>query len=253
MGLLNNMFGTTQQEDILLMVYLGKVFSWNGQKVREIGGGGCAHTVREHENELYEGGIAGVNKLVSNRDTSKIIWIRDRENLSSLCSHYKILYDASNGPPFEGNYEIHETLSNKLISTRENQIKALVSHNNKLYDGGLYGIYETLADIKISDRPCETLCSFNGILYNGGENGVFNTLSEEKIASTKYPICSLCSYNSKLIDAGLHSFVRDTLSGKPVLYYNKFRSALRSTVSTPVTLCDMTAVKPEVLKNALKI
>jgi len=259
MNLFNLITRKQQGKDILLMVVVGKIYFWDGRKVRKAGGSGYANSIAEHNGEIFEGSIGGIRKFSSVHDEYIGELIREKDSVLALCSHDGFLYDAIGGSPDDVRYEIHETLTDKLVATRENSIRALVSHNGKLYDGGWYGVYETFANTKISDRFCETLCSHDGILYDAGMVlGVYNTFTGELVAERTMPahnIHALCSHNGMLLDAaeGRREGIRDTLNDRIVLTYDKFRKARLPYRSPTTAVNDMISIKPEILKEAMEV
>ena len=96
----------------------------------------------------------------------------------------------------------------KEVASRDDWIRALCSHNGKLYDGGDYNkVFETLAKKEAASRNDHiwALCSHNGKLYDGGRyNKIFETLAGKEAASRDDYIWALCSHPRKaFVDAGI--------------------------------------------------
>jgi hypothetical protein len=119
-----------------------------------------------------------------------------------------------------------------IVASRDDVIRALCSHNGKLYDGGDYsGIFETLTNKKIASRYrwVRALCSHNGKLYDAGYyEKIFETLTNKKIASRNNWILALCSHNGKLYDGGYYGGIFETLTNKKIASINNYVWALCS-------------------------
>lgn len=213
-------------KDILLMVSVGKVYFWDGSKVRKAGGSGLTNCLAEYKNEIFEGAFGGVNKF-SRLDDEYVDIVAERGPVVAMCSHKGSLFDASNNSLDGKNHEIRETLTNKLIARKKMNIHDLESYKGKLYDCGLYGIYETFTGKKVSDGYPEVLCSYNGALYGVDGRGIYDVFSGKIITDSVEPMMTrgLCSYNYRLVDAEQHIGVRDTLKNEIILTFDQFAKA----------------------------
>ena len=169
-------------DKIILMLIMGYVYSWDGEKLRELGGSGRALDICVHEGILFEAEPAGV----IDHSTGDFLSIEREGWVQAVCSHRGKLYDASGSRevgPRTKSY-IYDTLADKLIAERKGRTMALCSHDGKLYDGSLdYGVYETFTNTRITDRPTLTvLCSHDGKLYDGGMLGVYETFTGDSVA-----------------------------------------------------------------------
>jgi len=205
--------------DILLIAADGNLYSWNGQRLRKVGGSGYVISVAEHADQIYEGNISGgINRFTKLRNPYIGQTIRDTPRVSSLCSHNGFLYDATNDDDAKI-HEIRETFHGRLIASRQRYIWALESHDNNLYDGGDEGIYESLTNKKISERKCVRLCSHEGILYGSNYGVIYKIFTGDKVTirSNTDAICTLCSHNNRLLDADGLGSVWDTLTNVKIL------------------------------------
>jgi hypothetical protein len=250
MGILDKIFkkflpGEDFNKNILLMVGIGKVYSWDGLNARFEGGSGVTNCLTEFKNEIYEGAQYGINKFIISQEYIGEV-IAERESVRAICSHNDSLYDASNGMPGNEKNEIRETLTNRLVTTREGQILDLASNSNdKLYDGGWYGIYETFSGKKIFNKECDSLCFHNSILYASSLGGIYDVFSNRKVAEirpTLNPTNTLCSYENKLIDALDQYGIRNTLEDEIILTYDILRRTRLPYRSNLSSIADMISV-----------
>ncbi len=90
--------------------------------------------------ELYDFGVNGVYKTLSNELISK------RNDLISMAKYDGNLY----GITVEG--EIYKLPEDKFISRRNGWANTITVCNGVLYDGGYYGLYETLSGKQVLDK-----------------------------------------------------------------------------------------------------
>jgi hypothetical protein len=114
---------------------------------------------------------------------------------------------------------IFETLTGKLVAERDQSVTTLCSHDGRLYDGGVSGVYDTFTNRRITDRQVHVLCSHGGKLYDGGFMGVHETISGTEIAYRERDVFALCSYRGILYDATQYGAVCDTMSNLIALDY----------------------------------
>lgn len=231
MGFLDRVFGkritrADPNKDVLLMVVVGNVYSWDGYQVRKAGGSGVTNCIAEHKNEIFEGTIGGVNRFTPEESEYIGEGVAEGRSVMAMCSHNGVLYDATPGSPGDERNEIHETLTDKLVATRDNPIRALASHKDKLYDGGWYGVCETFTGKKISDKSCESLCSNGSNLYTLEPARIIDVFSGKEVAAISGMGMGhgMCLHNYHLVDADYHG-IRDTLKNELILTYDKLTRA----------------------------
>lgn len=231
MGFLEKLFGKTKSredpnKDVLLMVVVGNVYSWDSFEVRKAGGSGFTNCIAEHKNEIFEGTISGVNRFTP--EESEYIGERVAEGRSvmAMCSHDGRLYDATPGSPGDERNEIRETLEDKLVVTRDSQIRALASHKDGLYDGGWYGICETFTGKKVSDESCESLCSNGSNLYALVPSRIIDVFLGKEVAAVNSMRIEhgMCLHNYHLVDADYHG-IRNILKDEVILTYDELMRA----------------------------
>ncbi len=127
------------------------------------------------------------NKLVAKRSTSYI----------RLFTDGKDLYDF-------GVDGVYKTLSNELIS-RRNDLISIAAHDGKLYGLTVEGeIYELHSDKFIGKRHswATTMAVCNGVLYDGGYYGLYETLSGKQIFSEE--VFVLLPVNKSLLSSNIY-------------------------------------------------
>lgn len=227
MGFLDKLFGKSRSmedrnKDVLMMTVIGNVYSWNGHQVRKAGGSGFTNCIAEYKNEIYERTIGGVNKFTPEESEYIGEGIAEGRSVIAMCSHDGILYDATPGSPRDERNEVHETLTDELVATRDRPIRALSSHKGKLYDGGWYGICETFTGEKVSEESCESLCSNGNNLYAVIPTGIIDVFSGKEVAQIRGMgiVHGMCLHNYRLVDAEKHHGIRDTLKDEIILTYD---------------------------------
>lgn len=205
-----------KSEGMVLMLVSGWVYKWNAYSATLLGGNGRANDLAVHEGILYEAEPAGVISW----QTEEFVPTASNGWATAICSHADKLYHSiSTGPSACDRSMIFETMTGKLVAERDNSVQTLCSHDGRLYDGSVDGVYDTFANHKIADRAVNVLCSHDGKLYDGGFMGVHETISGTEIAYRERHVFALCSYRGILYDAGQFGAVYDTMSNLVALDY----------------------------------
>ncbi|MFH1053582.1 MAG: hypothetical protein V1740_04175 [Candidatus Woesearchaeota archaeon] len=184
----------------LLMGIAGHVYGWDGVKLRKVGGSGNVYGIAFINGTVYEAGIGGIARFALKKSSYQPEVLGKREVADLVCLHHGEVYGADNGKPTQDapNHEVFWTLNDSVIARRDSKILALCSHQGKLYDGGEYGLFDTLSNEKISGEPCEALCSHKGHLFKLYAGSVYDfRVGEEKFFESL--LISLCSHNGVLL------------------------------------------------------
>jgi len=209
------------EHEVLLLIS-GNVFSWDGRKVRELGGTGLGLCLCIHNDQLIEGGTGGV----LNYNTGETY---ERDGfVQAVCSHRGVLYDSVIEHRDEDKKQsiIRETITNKVVVKRRGAVMSLCSHGGLLYDGS-YGfeVHDTMSG-KLVTKECDAnvLCSHKEHLYAGGSNGiVFDVLEGHPVVRRGYRIWGLCSVRGCLYDSSEYGGVYETLTNRKVLDYARIK------------------------------
>ncbi len=230
-------------KDVLLMVIIGNVYSWDGYKARRAGGSGFTNCIAENKNEIFEGTIGGVCKFTTLDNKYIGETVAEGRSVMAMCSHEGVLFDATPGSPDDESDEIYETLADKVVAKRESRIRALASHDGVLYDGGWYGVCETFSGKKVSNEMCEELCSQGGNLYSASSIRVLDVLSGKEVAQSRnfWPVHGMCQYNYTLVDAVQDKGIRDTMEDEIILPFEELTAA-RGKRDQVLNVPDMTSV-----------
>lgn len=217
-------------EHEVLMLIVGNVFSWDGAKVRELGGTGLGLCLCIHNDQLVEGGTGGV----LNYNTGEMY---EREGfVQAVCSHMGALYDSVIERRGEAGEEsiIRATSTHEVVATRRTAVMSLCSHGGLLYDGSHgFEVYQTMSG-KLVTEGCDAnvLCSHKGHLYAGGSMGViFDVLEDHPLVRREYRIWGLCSLRGELYDSSEYGGVYETLTGRKVLDYRHIKHPRRIEVT----------------------
>lgn len=214
----------------MLGLIFGRVFAWDGRKVRELGGTGLGLCLCIHNGQLIEGGTGGV----LNYSTGEMY---ERDGfVQAVCSHQGTLYDSVIKHRGEAGKEsvIRETIKNKVVARRSVAVMSLCSHGGLLYDGS-YGfeVHETMSG-KLVSKECDAnvLCSHEGHLYAGGSSGiVFDVFEGHPVARRDNRIWGLCSMRGVLYDSSEYGGVYETMTGRKVLDYAWIKHPRRAKVT----------------------
>ena len=107
----------------------------------------------------------------------------------------------------------------QIPSKSRNSIRALCSHDGKLYYAMHCGVFESISDEEVASRTdvIYALCSFKGGLYDAGRyKKILNTFSGEEIAKRNQTIYALCSHEGKLYDGGEGKTIFETITEKKI-------------------------------------
>jgi len=215
----------------VLMLITGNVFSWDGRKVRELGGTGSGLCLCIHNDQLIEGATGGV----LNYNTGEMY---EREGfVQAVCSNRGAIYDSvivcSGGAEEES--IIRVTSTNEVVARRRTAVMSLCSHGGLLYDGSHgFEVHETLSG-KLVTEECDAnvLCSHKGHLYAGGSMGViFDVLEGRPVVRREYRIWGMCSLGGRLYDSSEYGGVYETLTGRKVLGYGHIKHPRRQEVTS---------------------
>jgi len=201
---------------LLLIVVSGKIYSWDGRQVELRGGSGVVHCVAQYKGAVFGGEIGSISNYASGINLNHPTPIAERGSVTALCLHDKTLYDAS---AEGGRFEIKRALIGDLICVRPRPIIALVSHNGVLYDGGLYGVFETATSREISDMPCDAMCSHNGQLYVALDRNIFDVELDEPVYQASARVTALCSYRDRLLHADFGGGIWDSMDQRLIVSY----------------------------------
>lgn len=233
---------------VILIVAEGNIYSWGGGNLRRAGGSGYVVALEEHESQIYEGSIGGINKFTTLRNQHIGEMIRESPPVKSLCSHNGTLFHAISD---ENTHEIRKTFSSELVASRPGRILTLESHNGHLYDAGDYGLFKTLTNQKLSDRPCVHLCSHGGTLYGCNYATIYDALSSDKrnkiTMRNTIMVHALCSHDGELFDADQHGSIWHTLNDTKVLDSSAFAHVTKYHVKQ-VAVTDMLSSTTALLK-----
>lgn len=225
MGLLDAVLGRPTEDfgtHEVLMLIIGNIFSWDGRKVRELGGTGLGLCLCIHDHQLIEGGTGGV----LNYSTGEMY--KRKGFVQAVCSHEGTLYDSVIERYGENEEQgiIRETTSNRVVARRESAVMSLCSHGGLLYDGShRFEVHETMSGKLVSEKcDANVLCSHEGHLYAGGSGRtVFDGLEGRPVVMRGYRICGLCSVLGRLYDSSEYGGIYDTLSNQKVLDYARIK------------------------------
>lgn len=244
----------THPEDVLLIAVGGSVVAWDGHTARNVGGDGFTKYISKNGTGVYQGGTDGIKLayLIENYSEK----IKDA-NITALDSYKHNLYYAAKHIPGQKQYEIHKKVrdGSEMLARRSKPVQAITIHNNRPYDGGSYGIYDTISGNQISDLECSALCSA-GSLYAGAD-GIYEIIDpsglikEEKVVDRDSRVIAMCERQGKMLDATRRGPITESLTGKVVVDYKTILDTLGDTSKKGAIITDLFAVKPEMLIKEL--
>ncbi len=203
--------------DPLLMVVTGKIYSWDGRRVELRGGSGVVNCLAQWRGAVYGGELGTISNYASGLDLNHPVPVAERGSVRALCLHDETLYD---GSTVDKRFEIRKALVGDLVSERPGPISSLASHASTLFDGGEYGVYETLTSRQISDAPCDGLCSLDGRLYMASGRSIREADSGQVVGRGSGRLTALCSYSGRLVHSDFGGGIYDTLGGHLIVSYD---------------------------------